>query len=108
MSTLSMTYLRMSNGVAGLKTRPLLQPVERMSWSVRSTCVFHVMTPSPRAKKDAATCMRRRLGVERNIRSPRVREVLHDAVDGRDHEMHVDGRRDAVLAQRRADHGADR
>ena len=43
MSTLSMTYLRMSKGVAGLKTRPLLQPVERMSWSVRSTCVFHVM-----------------------------------------------------------------
>ena len=43
MSTLSMTYLRMSKGVAGLKTRPDLQPVERMSWSVRSTCVFHVM-----------------------------------------------------------------
>ena len=43
MSTLSMTYLRMSRGVAGLKTRPDLQPVERMSWSVRSTCVDGVL-----------------------------------------------------------------
>ena len=98
MSTLSMTYLRMSKGVAGLKTRPLLQPVERMSWSVRSTCVFHGMTPSPRAKKDAANNMRRRLRVERNIRSPGVREVLHDSIHGRDHEVHVDGRRDAVFS----------
>ena len=46
--------------------------------------------------------------MERDVGSPRVREVLHDSIHGRDHEVHVDGRRDAVLAQRRADHGADR
>ena len=51
-----------------------------------------------RAKKDAASRMRSRLRVERNIRSPGVREVLHDSIHGRDHEVHVDGRRDAVLA----------
>jgi hypothetical protein len=52
--------------------------------------------------------MRRRLRVERDVRGARVGEVLDDAVDGRDHEVDVDGRRDAVLAQGRADHGADR
>ena len=46
--------------------------------------------------------------MERDVGSPGVREVLHDSIHGRDHEVHVDGRRDAVLAQRRADHGADR
>ena len=46
--------------------------------------------------------------MERDVRGPGVREVLDDAVDGRHHEVHVDGRRDAVLAQGRADHGADR
>ena len=51
--------------------------------------------------------MGRRLRVERDVRGPGVREVLDDAVDGRHHEVHVDGRRDAVLAQGRADHGAD-
>ena len=45
--------------------------------------------------------------MERDVRGARVGEVLDDAVDGRDHEVHVDGRRDAVLAQGRADHGAD-
>ena len=45
--------------------------------------------------------------MERDVRRARVREVLHDSIHGRDHEVHVDGRRDAVLAQRRADHGAD-
>ena len=45
--------------------------------------------------------------MERDVRGARVREVLDDAVDGRHHEVHVDGRRDAVLAQGRADHGAD-
>merc|ERR1719261_1663835 len=50
-----MTYLRMSRGVAGLKTRPLLQPVERMSWSVRSTCGdasgWNVMYEAPASAK---------------------------------------------------------
>ena len=46
--------------------------------------------------------------MERDVRGPGISKVLDDAVDGRHHEVHVDGRRDAVLAQRRADHGADR
>ena len=51
--------------------------------------------------------MRRRLRVERDVRRARVREVADDAVHGRHHEVHVDGRRDAVLAQGAADHGTD-
>merc|ERR1719261_828663 len=50
-----MTYLRMSRGVAGLKTRPDLQPVERMSWSVRSTwgdaSGWNVMYEAPASAK---------------------------------------------------------
>ena len=46
--------------------------------------------------------------MERDVRGPGISKILDDAVDGRDHEVHVDGRRDAVLAQGRADHGADR
>lgn len=38
MSTLSMTYLRQSSEVPGLKTRPDLQPRLRTSCSERSMC----------------------------------------------------------------------
>ena len=143
MSTLSMTYLRMSSGVAGLKTRPDLQPVERASWSVRSTCfsVDGVLVAMPRLSSSrraamAWTRVRRQRGerdrgrqpkgraptthdaieattdpwgarVERDVRGPGVREVLDDAVDGRDHEVTSMGAVTPCLRSR-ADHGADR
>ena len=46
--------------------------------------------------------------MERDVRGPGISKILDDAVDGRHHEVDINRRRDAVLAQGRADHGADR
>ncbi len=46
-------------------------------------------------------------GMKRNVGGPGFREVRDDAIDGLDHEVHVERRGDAVLAQRLAHHRAD-
>ena len=57
MSTLSITYLRQSSDVDGLKTRPDLQPAWRTSESERSMCVvasgWKVMKSAPASAKSA-------------------------------------------------------
>ncbi|MDT4859926.1 hypothetical protein FQZ97_944580 [compost metagenome] len=45
--------------------------------------------------------------VEGDVAGAGLEEVADDAVDRLDHQVHVDRRGDAVLAQRRADHRAD-
>src|SRR5690606_3625304 len=47
------------------------------------------------------------LGMEGDVRGTGLGEIADQAVDRRDHQVHVDGCRDAVLAQRLADHRAD-
>mmetsp|Transcript_25620 Transcript_25620/g.58308 ORF Transcript_25620/g.58308 Transcript_25620/m.58308 type:complete len:329 (-) Transcript_25620:32-1018(-) len=47
------------------------------------------------------------LRVEGDVVGARVRKAVDDVVDGRDHEVHVDGRLDAVVLERLADHRAD-
>ena len=47
------------------------------------------------------------LGVEADVARSRLGEIGNDAVDRLDHQVHVDRRGDAVLAQRLADQRAD-
>jgi hypothetical protein len=57
---------------------------------------------------DGAVDVARGLRMKRDVGGPRCGEVGHDAVNRLDHEVHVDGRRDPVLAQCRADERPDR
>ena len=76
-----------SSGVAGFSTRPGLQPCSRIS-------------------VDGAIDVITGFGMKRNVGGAGLCEVRHDAIDGLDHQMHVERRGDAVLAQRLADQRA--
>ena len=56
---------------------------------------------------DGAVDVFARFGMERDVGGAGLREVRHDAIDRLHHEMHVDRRGDAVLAQRLAHQRAD-
>jgi hypothetical protein len=89
MSILSSTYSSQLSGVAGLKTRPGFAAA---------------FADQP----DRAVDVLARLGMERDVGGACLREIRHDAVDGFDHQVHVDGRRDARLAQCLTHQRADR
>ncbi len=52
--------------------------------------------------------MAARLGVKGDVRGASFGEIGDDPVDGLDHQVHVDGRLDAVVAQRLANERPDR
>ena len=56
---------------------------------------------------DGAVHMQRRFRVKADARGARVRKIRGQRIDRGDHQVHVDGRGDARLAQRLAHHGPD-
>ena len=56
---------------------------------------------------DGAVHMLRGLRMKADVGRPGFREIRHQRIDRRDHQMHVDGRFDARLAQRLAHHRTD-
>ena len=52
--------------------------------------------------------MAARLGVKRNVACAGLCKVRDNAIDGLDHQVHIDGRLDAEAAQGIADHRTDR
>jgi hypothetical protein len=86
MSIFSITWSSQLTGVAGLSTRPAAALADQ---------------------PDGAVDVLARLRVEGDPRGTRLREVGHDAVHRLDHQVHVDRRGDAVLAQRLAHQRAD-
>ena len=65
------------------------------------------LAPAVLDELEAAIDVVGRLGVEGDVGCAGVYEVVDGGVNGGHHEVHVDGGRDAVVAQGLADHGAD-
>ena len=89
MSSWSRTWSSTPTGVAGFNTSPHLQPCSRTSCSER----VHVLA---------------RLGMERDVRGPRRREISDDPIHRLHHQVHVDTGVHPVVAKRFADQRADR
>ncbi len=86
-SSLSSVWSSQSSGVAGLNTRPALQPQSRIRPIVRSTC------------SEAS-------GWKLTIRRARLGEIRDDAIDRLHHQVDVDRNR-RVRPDRRADERPD-
>jgi hypothetical protein len=82
----------------------VVQPVERRGGVQHQPWPAPVLADEP----DGAVDVLARLGVERDPGGARLREVRHDPVHWLHHQVHVDRRGDAGLAQRLADQRADR
>ena len=52
--------------------------------------------------------MATRLGMKRNVACAGLRKVRDNAIDGLDHQVHIDGRFDAEVAQGIANHRTNR
>src|SRR6185503_9664835 len=82
----------------------VIEPIERRRRIEHEAALAAVLADQLQCPVDVLA----RFGVEADVRGAGGGEVRNDAIDGLDHQVHVDRRLHAVLAQRLADEWTDR